>query len=107
MYLSPREAAEVVPGCPDPDTLYRWFKHGLLHHGRRVKLRAVRIGGRWYATRADLQAFLSTINPDLPGPAGAVAVDYGAATAIPPAGPREARLRHERTMERLRAKGLM
>jgi hypothetical protein len=107
-YLSPLEAARAIPGCPSDESVYRWIKRGILHHGRRVKLRAVRVGGRWYTTRADLHVFLTKINPGLRGSqAGVDVAVYGAASSVPPAcNPREAKRRHERTMERLRAMGL-
>jgi hypothetical protein len=105
VYLSPVQIARTMPGCPDPDTIYRWIKHGLLHQGRRVKLDAVRVGGRWQVTREAVQKFLSTINGGLRRPqAAAVAANYGAAAAIPAAcNPREAQRRHKQAMARLRA----
>jgi excisionase family DNA binding protein len=104
-YLSPPEVARLVPGGTSDEAVYRWIRRGVKHHGRRVKLAAVRVGGRWKVSREALKAFLSTINPGLPGPAVARAVDYGADPAIPTAGPRDAR-RLARARERLKAMGL-
>jgi hypothetical protein len=104
-YLSPLEVARLVPGGASDEAVYRWIRRGVRHHGRRIKLAAVRVGGRWRISPAMLKAFLGAINPGLPGPAVAGAVDYGADPAIPTAGPRRAR-QLAATMERLKAQGL-
>jgi hypothetical protein len=60
-WLSPREAAEALPGGGCPAKIVRWFTVGLLVDGRRVRLACRRIGGRWYVKAADLEAFLAAV----------------------------------------------
>ena len=41
----------------DPSTPFRWARKGVVVHGRRIYLRAVRRGGRWFTTEAWLEEF--------------------------------------------------
>ncbi len=59
LYLSPREVAENLPGRQHPHSILRWILEGLLVQGRRVRLAATRIGGRWWVAREDLETFLA------------------------------------------------
>lgn len=43
-------------------TFHRWRVTGVLHNGERVKLPAVRIGGRFFVTEVDLHAFIERLN---------------------------------------------
>jgi hypothetical protein len=52
------QAAKVLPGKPSPTSVWRWTKRGIWLNDVRLRLRAVRIGGRIVVTGADLLAFL-------------------------------------------------
>ena len=47
-------------------TVHRWRSPGVLIDGRRVRLAAERIAGRWYTTREALEAFRAACQPDQP-----------------------------------------
>jgi len=64
VYLSPRQAAERLPGRPDPWTVVRWITRGLKINGERVFLRGRRIGGRWFVSDIALGRFLDDACPD-------------------------------------------
>ena len=42
-----------------PKTMLRWHRHGVLRDGVRVKLKAVKVGGRWCSTRVWLDEFFA------------------------------------------------
>lgn len=59
------EAREIVPGRPHVATLQRWRLNGIRDpHGKRVKLRATRVGGKLMLSRADIHDFLNRLNPE-------------------------------------------
>jgi hypothetical protein len=49
-----RRVPELLPGNPTLITVYRWIRHGI----DGVKLPSIRIGGRRFVRRSDLQAFV-------------------------------------------------
>ena len=57
--LSPRGVARSLPGQHHPHKVLRWILDGLLVEGRRVRLAATKVGGRWFVAREDLEAFLA------------------------------------------------
>lgn len=55
-----------------PATIYRWHRHGVLRAGVRVRLRAVKMGGRWCSTWRWVKTFFASVSPvaiDLATPA--------------------------------------
>ena len=57
------ELAGLVPGAgPDgratAETLSGWIIRGILVRKQRIRLRGLRIGGRWYSTREWLMSFI-------------------------------------------------
>jgi len=64
-YLSPRQAAERLPGRPSERTVTRWITRGLPapDGGGRVHLAAERVSGRWYIRPRALASFLGKIRP--------------------------------------------
>lgn len=67
--LSVREVARRFPGCRgakhlNEGTVGRWITFGVLGPtGKRVRLHANRIGGRWFTTPTALEAFAAALNP--------------------------------------------
>jgi len=53
--VSLREAAKLLPGNPHVSTLHRWRSIGC----RGVKLRAIKIGGRYFLSLDALQEFVA------------------------------------------------
>ena len=55
------------PSSPDgiePNTVRRWVNVGIgVPGGSQVRLGAVRIGGRWRTTKAEVERFLAATNP--------------------------------------------
>lgn len=52
-----RKLFEQLTGTrPSPSTLQRWLHRGVCGG---IKLRAVRLGGEWLCTRADVDAFIA------------------------------------------------
>ena len=52
------EAAKLLPNRPHASALWRWCRRGLKSRGGRVvRLAHLRIGGRLYVRREDLEAF--------------------------------------------------
>ncbi|MES2208564.1 MAG: helix-turn-helix domain-containing protein [Chloroflexota bacterium] len=49
-------------------TVENWIRAGVVVAGRRVKLAAVRVGGRYTVPRAALAAFVAACNPDTAAP---------------------------------------
>jgi hypothetical protein len=48
-------------------TLHRWIMKGVkVPSGKRIRLEAARLGGKWVSTRAALRRFILAQNPDLP-----------------------------------------
>ena len=60
--LSILEAAKKVRRLPL--TIHNWINKGVGVNGRRVKLRAVRIGARWVVMPGDLEQFIRDTNPE-------------------------------------------
>ena len=56
------EARELIPGRPSKNTVWAWVRHGLkIPSGDFIRLRAVRIGGRYFVTKSDLESFLQAV----------------------------------------------
>jgi hypothetical protein len=74
--LSLAAAAKRLPrlraGRPlHPATVLRWILDGVRgRDGDRIRLEAVRIGGRWCTSAEALQRFLATLSAAPAGPAG-------------------------------------
>ena len=88
----------------DPATLWRWRHDGVRVRGtdRRVKLRMVRLGGRWYIRPADLEAFAAAAaGDDVPVPPEVTAA-IAVATDRPDRAERELRQRADVAAEALR-----
>lgn len=73
--ISLAEAARSVPASQgksvNPATVWRWIRKGLLAgDGRRVRLAAAKLGGRWVTSREALQRFLEALTPDFGQQAG-------------------------------------
>ena len=49
------EACRLLPSRPSPATLWRWRVKGV----NGTKLECVRVGNRWYTTRAAMSRFIS------------------------------------------------
>lgn len=43
-------------------TVWRWINRGILINGERVRLQAVRVGGRLFITAKSLRLFLADLN---------------------------------------------
>lgn len=43
-------------------TVWRWINRGILINGERVRLQAVRVGGRLFITAESLRRFLTDLN---------------------------------------------
>lgn len=54
---------KILGKRPAPATAWRWTNHGVKVGDDRIKLRALRIGGRLYASTEDVQAFIAAQNP--------------------------------------------
>lgn len=54
-FLSPKDAAKIIPGRPHISTVWRWMNRGV--RGRR--LRSTLIGGRRYIPREAIREFLT------------------------------------------------
>jgi hypothetical protein len=53
------EACRLLPIKPSPATLWRWRTKGVRAGNQRIWLECVRVGGRWYTTRAAMARFIS------------------------------------------------
>jgi hypothetical protein len=67
--LTLREAAALIPGRGrrrvHASTIARWITRGVrAPDGRRVRLRAVRLGSKWLTTRAWLEEFAAAQTPE-------------------------------------------
>jgi hypothetical protein len=65
-------AAETPPGRNGKkthlSTILRWILHGAkAPDGSRVRLDAIRLGGRWFTSREALQRFAEALTPRLGG----------------------------------------
>jgi hypothetical protein len=62
-----QDVAALIPGrvgTLDPSTIWRWALRGVSGPGgKRVKLRAAKIGGRWTTSREAVSEFLLALNP--------------------------------------------
>jgi len=57
-YITLGEAAELAPGRPSANCIWRWCRKGVLSRGRqRVRLRHVRIGGKIFTKAEWLNEF--------------------------------------------------
>jgi hypothetical protein len=50
---------------PSPPTIWRWCNRGIKVSGRRVKLDAQKIGGKFYATPDAVEQFINAQNPEV------------------------------------------
>ena len=103
-WLTPRQAASVLPGGGCAAKIVRWFVTGLLVDGRRLKLAATRVGGRWLIRVVDLQAFLTAVGAGRGGqgiPPAAVRIGACRVAA------REALRRHRQAKRELVAAGVL
>jgi hypothetical protein len=107
VYLSPRQAADCLPAGPhNPAKVIRWILEGLVVDGRRLHLKAVRVGGRWAIRRADLESFLLAVSWDRlgdvrPVDVGAVSIETSRIAD------REARRRHRDAKRMLARMGVL
>ncbi len=62
-HLTLIQATKVLPGRPYRGTLLRWILKGVLLDGKRVRLAAVRRGGRWFVTDEALDDFQRATTP--------------------------------------------
>lgn len=61
--LSVSKARHLFPESPGPDTVLRWILTGLkVPRGGRVKLEAMRSGGKWFTSREAISRFLASQN---------------------------------------------
>lgn len=58
---TPQQLALRVNVCPA--TVWRWIKAGVAVGTARVKLRAVKLGGRWSVSSEAWEAFVAACNP--------------------------------------------
>ena len=67
-YLDLTEAAKRTPGRPNPSTVWRWCRKGILSRsGGRIRLHHVRAGCRIYIKADDLDDFFKrTAEADAP-----------------------------------------
>jgi hypothetical protein len=54
--------ARMLSKRQSPATVWRWTTHGIKVGDHRVKLRALKIGGRLYGTQEDVQRFIDEQN---------------------------------------------
>lgn len=56
--------------CKNPSTVWRWIQKGILVRGKRVRLEAIRVGGRRLITTHAFNEFLVSISsePEQPDP---------------------------------------
>lgn len=93
-------AARRLPGTRGgrplaPTTVWRWTVKGAMSaDGRRVRLEACRVGGRWFTSTAAVARFIAALSADAPVPVPAVA---------PPAARRRAADRAAEELERMGA----
>jgi hypothetical protein len=103
-FLTPRQAAQALPGRHHPYKIVRWILDGLLVGERCVHLEARKIGGRWWIAALDLAAFIERVESARGG-----RTDAG--TAVRAAGRRHgevaARRRHRLAMGRLERMGML
>jgi len=56
--LTLSEAARTVPRPVSPSTIFRWHRSGIrARNGERVRLEAMRYGGRLFVARGELENF--------------------------------------------------
>jgi hypothetical protein len=60
---------EMLGHRPSPATRWRWVTNGVKSGGRRVLLKATRIGGKLYSTVNDVQRFIDDQNQQTQPPA--------------------------------------
>jgi hypothetical protein len=84
-----------------PSTIWRWHRTGVrLADGRRVRLDAIRCGGRWLTSVEAVQRFIEAQTPDDPEPPAGVAVPLSP-TPRPPTRRERAADRAGRELSRL------
>lgn len=75
--LSLADACRIIPAARGASrthvsTLCRWIVRGTVApDGRRVRLRAARIGGRWVTSREAIHEYIAALTPDQDAPAPA------------------------------------
>ena len=93
------EAARMLPGQPNPSTLFRWRTRGI----RGTKLETLMIGGRRFVRPAALNRFIDAINsPNEPPEDGATTTASTGGPQNPPGGKRSSE-----TARRLKEAGLV
>lgn len=93
------DALDLIPGRPHRLTVHRWIKSGVVAGGGRVKLGAVKVGGKWFVSRKAIGRFVAATT------AGAVGGAAGDDRNPPPESARRAGSRPSGSAERLRAMG--
>lgn len=56
-FIAVNDVPAILPGRPHVASVWRWIHRG--SHG--IRLRAVKIGGRRYVSKADLNAFVAAV----------------------------------------------
>lgn len=51
------QAAQIIPGRPNPATVWRWINTGV----RGFRLEAVPCGGRWFTSKEAIDRFLAAM----------------------------------------------
>jgi len=51
------QAAQIIPGRPNPATVWRWINTGV----RGLRLEAVPCGGRWFTSKEAVERFLNAM----------------------------------------------
>ena len=57
-YITLKQAAEIAPGQPSGNCLWRWCRKGVVaRNGQTVRLQHIRIGGKLFTTAAWVDEF--------------------------------------------------
>jgi hypothetical protein len=99
--ISLAQAARSVPSSQGKTvhaaTVWRWIRKGVLAgDGRRVRLDAAKLGGRWVTSKEALQRFLEALTPSFGNPQRGVA----------PRTPGQRKRAYERAAEALDKEGI-
>lgn len=65
-YYSVGTVRKLIPSRPSNPTLWRWVRQGIVHGNQRVRLNAIKLGGRRLILGSDLVAFVTALNSDRP-----------------------------------------
>jgi len=55
--ITPKQAAAMFHPPVYPGTVWSWMRDGLLLNGERIRLKASRVGKRWYTTATAVETF--------------------------------------------------